>query len=95
MTETSPRRFGLFAATAALSALAGAGGGWWYANQGTAGPPGQDGQLEASLASARINGKERAAIEGIVRAYILEHPEVLPEAMEGLQQREAEARIAA
>lgn len=94
MTETRPRRFGLFAATAALFAIAGAAGGWWYANQRAAGTAGDDAALEASLASAGISGKERAAIEGLVRAYILEHPEVLPEAMERLQAREAEARIA-
>lgn len=94
MTEKPPRRFGMFAATAAVFALAGAGGGWWYANQRAAAPVADDAQLEASLASAGISGKERAAIEGLVRNYILEHPEILPEAMEGLQAREAEARIA-
>ena len=31
---------------------------------------------------------ERARIEGIVRDYILEHPEILPEAMQRLQARE-------
>ena len=94
MTNASPRRFGLFAATAAVFAVAGAAGGWWYASQRPTPASGDDAQLEASLASAGISGKERAAIEGLVRSYILEHPEVLPEAMERLQQREAEARIA-
>lgn len=94
MTETKPRRFGPFAATAAVFAIAGAGGGWWYASQRSDAAAGDDAQLEASLASAGISGKERAAIEGLVRTYILEHPEVLPEAMERLQAREAEARIA-
>lgn len=78
MTDTPPRRIGLFAATAALFALAGAGGGWWYANQ---------------RATAGISGADRAAIEDVVRNYILENPEILPEAMDRLQAREAEARI--
>lgn len=33
-------------------------------------------------------GKDRAAVERIVRDYILEHPEILPEAMQNLQKRE-------
>jgi protein-disulfide isomerase len=32
---------------------------------------------------------DRAQVEGIVRDYILAHPEILPEAMERLQQRES------
>lgn len=32
--------------------------------------------------------RDKAAIERVVRAYILEHPEILPEAMEKLQARE-------
>lgn len=94
MADTQPRRFGAFALIAVIFAGAGALGGWWYESRKDAGASGDDAQLEASLASAGISGKERAAIEGLVRAYILEHPEVLPEAMDRLQQRESEARIA-
>ncbi|MCX7284323.1 MAG: DsbA family protein [Novosphingobium sp.] len=94
MTDTPPRRFGLFAATAAVFALAGAGGGWWYASHQATAQPGEDAQLEATLAGAGISSKERAAIEGLVRNYILENPEVLPEAMERLQSRESQARVA-
>lgn len=38
-------------------------------------------------------GAERAEIEAIVHTYLLEHPEVIPEAMERLQAREAGARV--
>lgn len=94
MSETQPRRLGAFAAIALLFAAGGAALGWWYEHRSIAATQSEDAQLEASLASAGIDGKERAAIEGLVRSYILEHPEVLPEAMERLQEREASARIA-
>lgn len=94
MADTQPRRLGAFIVVAALFAVAGAGAGWWFENQRSTGADDTDAQLEASLASAGIDGKERAAIEGLVRSYILEHPEVLPQAMERLQQREAAAQIA-
>lgn len=93
MADQTPRRFGAFAALALLFAAGGAGAGWWYAHSQSR-PAEGDQQLEASLSSAGIDGKERAAIEGLIRTYILEHPEVLPEAMERLQQREASAQIA-
>lgn len=38
---------------------------------------------------------DRAAVEAIVRAYILEHPEILPEAMENLQRRQNKGQLAA
>ncbi|CAM3032839.1 Thioredoxin domain-containing protein [Sphingomonas antarctica] len=39
-------------------------------------------------AAAPVPAPDRAAIEAIVRDYILEHPEILPEAMNRLQSRE-------
>jgi protein-disulfide isomerase len=38
--------------------------------------------------SQPVNTSDRAAIEKIVREYILSHPEILPEAMQNLQARE-------
>lgn len=93
MSEPQSRRLGAFAAIALLFAAGGAVAGWWYEHRQSDDAAGEGGQLEASLASAGIDGKQRAAIEGLVRSYILEHPEVLPEAMEKLQQREAAAQI--
>ncbi|MCH7628105.1 MULTISPECIES: DsbA family protein [Novosphingobium] len=60
------------------AALLGVAGGWW---------------LQARTPAA-IGGSNRAAIEGVVRDYILDHPEILPEAMDRLQARENQARLA-
>jgi protein-disulfide isomerase len=48
------------------------------------------GAAGVALATGALSGAsaERAEIEGMVRDYLLEHPEILPEAMERLQQRE-------
>lgn len=43
---------------------------------------------------SRQKPAEKAAIEAIVRAYILENPEILPQAMERLQAREAGKQVA-
>jgi hypothetical protein len=74
--------------------VAGTGLGWWYERHRTASEAeaGRDAQLEDTLANAGISAKQRAAMEELVRAYILDHPEILPEAMDRLQQREAQAR---
>ena len=60
--------------------VAGAVGGWQWQSR-MADPA-------ASLASA-----DRAAIEQVVREYILSHPEVLPEAMENLRRRESAKQL--
>ena len=46
-------------------------------------------------AAAAVPPTDRAAIEAIVHDYILEHPEILPEAMSRLQARETANAIAA
>jgi len=46
---------------------------------------------QAMAPGAGIGG-DRAKIETVVRAYILEHPEILPEAMQRLQVKEAAAQ---
>ncbi len=43
---------------------------------------------------AAWSGLTRPATEATVRAYLLDHPEILPEAMERLQARQAGARLA-
>ena len=45
-------------------------------------------------ARTSAGGGNRAAIENVVHDYILDHPEILPEAMDRLQARENQARIA-
>ncbi len=50
---------------------------------------------EAALAASGMSAKDRAATEAVVRAYILEHPEIITEAVGILQQREAVKRLEA
>ena len=49
----------------------------------------------AATTSPAVGTTDRRAIEAIVREYILEHPEILPEAMERLQGRETAKAVAA
>lgn len=46
------------------------------------------------LGSSRGGSTDQAAIEAVVRNYLLENPEILPEAMERLRQRETEKQLA-
>lgn len=50
--------------------------------------------LTPQLAQAQISEKDKKAIEEIVRNYILEHPEILPEAINILQSRQEAAQQA-
>jgi protein-disulfide isomerase len=52
------------------------------------------GVADKAAADAGMKPGERKAVEAIVRAYILEHPEIIPEAVEVLQKREAAKRLA-
>jgi protein-disulfide isomerase len=63
------------AAFAILLLLAGAAAGWFW---------------QARSKPAELATSDRAAVEGVVREYILNHPEILPEAMKNLQLRENE-----
>jgi protein-disulfide isomerase len=75
MTEPSLSRPSPAWIAALLAAIAlGAGGGWLAARQ------------FADPAKA-LSGKDREAIETVVREYLLENPEVLPQAMENLQRK--------
>ena len=68
----------------------GAAGGWWWESRKVEAAETPD----AQLAAAGIDAKERAAIERLVREYILANPEILPEAMERLQSNGAARAIA-
>jgi len=84
-----------FVIIAVALGIAGAGFGWWMeSRRSAAAATPSDAELSAQLSGAGIDGKERAAIESLVRSYILDHPEILPEAMDKLQAREAQARVA-
>jgi protein-disulfide isomerase len=45
-------------------------------------------------AAAHVSGADRAAIEAIVHDYILAHPEIIPEAINGMQAREVTKLLA-
>lgn len=46
------------------------------------------------LGSNRTGADDKAAIETVVRNYLLENPEILPEAMDRLRQKETEKQLA-
>lgn len=48
---------------------------------------------DSAVAAADMKPDERKAVEAIVRAYILENPEIIPEAVKILQQRESAKRL--
>ena len=73
----------LWPVAAILLALGGGVAGWAWQAYGAKDDP------AASLAS-----QDRAAIERVVRDYILEHPEILPQAMENLRAQESAKQLA-
>lgn len=95
-------RFRPFLLLALVIAGFGVAGGWWVMHSrsadaqaaGTKQAGKLEGQLAAQLSNAGIDTRQRGAIEALIRAYILDHPEILPEAMEKLQARETQARLA-
>ena len=91
-------RFRPFLLLALVLAGFGAAGSWWVIHtrggKAQAASVKDAGKLERQLAGAGIDARQRGAIEALVRSYILEHPEILPEAMDKLQARESAARLA-
>lgn len=84
-----------------MAALAGIllvlGGVYFFADRNAAerGDPAGYAAADAARAAAAagIDPKQRAATEAIVRAYILEHPEIITEAVTILQKREVTKRL--
>ncbi len=95
-TEASTSRTPLFAAMGAL-ALLGAGGGYLYSQSNSA--DGSDSSQAARIAAERagaaagMSDADRKATEAVVRAYILENPEILTEAAQILEQRALVKRL--
>lgn len=95
--NTSSNRLPMFAGMAAL-ALLGASGGYLYSQSKAASP--DEGATAAAKAAnsaveaAGMSDADRKATEAVVRAYILEHPEILTEAAQELQRRETVKRLA-
>ncbi len=73
----------LMAGGMALTAMVATGATLLLATQATSDP------------AASVLPKDRAAIEAIVREYILAHPEIIPEAMAGLETRTVAKSLAA
>jgi protein-disulfide isomerase len=98
MTEATPtNRLTLFTGIAALALLV-AGGGYFY-GKGSIGARTSDDNAAATAADsaaakAGLSSDQRKATEAIVRAYILENPEILTEAAAILQRRETIKRLA-
>lgn len=93
--EGTSNRTPLFAAMAGL-ALLGAGGGYLYAQRGDATTQASDSassEAERATAAAGMSSAERKATEAVVRAYILEHPEILTEAAQILEKRASLERL--
>jgi protein-disulfide isomerase len=71
------------AALAVVLLLVGGVGGWLWGSWQSSGKPTQ------------LAAGDRAAVEGVVHDYILAHPEILPQAMENLQNSENAKQLAA
>ena len=95
MMFESSNRTPLFAAMAAL-ALLGAGGGYLYSQRAS---NDNDDAQSALAAAARVSdaagmsAADRKATEAVVRAYILENPEILTEAAQILEKRALARRL--
>ncbi|MEQ1539529.1 MAG: DsbA family protein [Sphingorhabdus sp.] len=92
---TSSSRTPLFAAMAALALLS-AGGSYLYMQAGdsrNAGAESARSDADAASAAAGMSATDRKATEAVVRAYILEHPEILTEAAQILEQRAVAQRL--
>ncbi|MDE2620564.1 MAG: thioredoxin domain-containing protein [Sphingomonadales bacterium] len=61
----------------------GALGGWWWESRRTGLDP-----------AGNLGSGERAAIEQVVHDYLMAHPEVLPKAMDALQERQNSHQLA-
>ncbi len=77
--------------------LLGIAGTYIFMSQGSAGEVENttaSQQADAAIATAGMNNDDRKATEAIVRAYILENPEIITEAVAILQGRELGGRVA-
>jgi protein-disulfide isomerase len=83
-------------AVAAILTLAAGIGTFMWQGSGIAASGGGAAAQDANTAAAAagFDTKDKAAIEAIVRAYILDNPEIIPEAVEKLRGKQTEKRIA-
>jgi protein-disulfide isomerase len=78
-----------------LTIAAGVGTLLWQSGPTLTSPGANAQDADKAAAAAGFDTKDKAAIEAIVRAYILENPEIIPEAVEKLRGKQAAKRIAA
>jgi len=84
MAEPSTRRTLLVNAVLAIVfAATGALGGWWWESRRVAADP-----------AGGLSAGQRAAMEQVVHDYLMDHPEVLPKAMDELQRRQNSHQLA-
>lgn len=79
MIETLTKRPLALAGVTAAALLLGAGGMW----------------IAQRAAPGSLSGADQARVETVVRDYVLDHPEIIPEAMDRLKRRENAKLIAA
>ncbi|WP_082350089.1 DsbA family protein [Novosphingobium sp. AAP1] len=98
---TAPAQRRSFVVLLVLVAAVAAALAWWVASSGHRDAVAQtetaqldEAQLTKALADAGIDGKERKALEGLVRQTLLDHPEILSDAAARLEAREASSRVA-
>jgi len=80
--------FRIAAAVVAIIALA-IGATWIVAARGAE----NESEADIAVREAGFDTKERAAIEALVRDYLLEHPEILPEIVDRLREKQTMAAI--
>lgn len=84
----SPDRKWIFMSSAAFMAIAaGVGVFMWQSSSTTTS------QTDQAARAAGIDADQQAAFEDIIRQYILDNPEIIPEAVQKLQEKQASARI--
>lgn len=99
MTDANTNRFPMIFAAVALTLLLAIGAYlFWRTNpdvQADAGAKEASVAADKALSVAGMNADDRKATEAVVRAYILDHPEIISEAVEILQQRQTTQRLQA
>lgn len=98
-TKRPARRIVTGVAIIAVLAVAILAGSAFWGRDGSAGSivasaPAGSAATDRTAALAGVDDSRRAEIEAVVEAYILDHPEIIPQALERLQQRESAAAIA-
>jgi protein-disulfide isomerase len=92
MNDQSANRFPAILATCAAAILI-AVGVYFLLARPSIEPSGGD--TEKMVTNSGVSASERAKTEAVIRAYILANPEIIPEAMAVLQQRQSSKRLTA